>query len=234
MGDARWRLERRYAPASGSTSYIQSQNASPQSSANFNIDGTGKAATLNATTAIQPNGTSINTAGTLSNVAYRNGTGHRSSLATTNLPAFPGAERQRFRHSLPDTGCRGTLNLFVAYTTSTLKIGIGTATPSYTLDVAGDINLSGSLRINGVVVCDSSGCTGGGGGGGGNVTNQTSLQSSANFNIQSAVSQFYNRRPARYRYRATYCNYRIQPARRYWVASPPAAHCTWAPTPTPA
>ena len=30
------------------------------------------------------------------------------------------------------------------------KVGMGTKTPSYDLDVAGDINLTGSLRINGV------------------------------------------------------------------------------------
>ena len=30
------------------------------------------------------------------------------------------------------------------------KIGIGNTNPSYNLDVSGDINLTGSLRINGV------------------------------------------------------------------------------------
>ena len=59
-----------YAPASGGNNYIQNQNASAQTTANFWISGTGKAANLNATTAIQLAGANINTGGTLSNVAY--------------------------------------------------------------------------------------------------------------------------------------------------------------------
>lgn len=39
------------------------------------------------------------------------------------------------------------------------NVGIGINTPSYKLDVAGDINSSTSLYINGVQVCTSSGCT---------------------------------------------------------------------------
>ena len=41
----------------------------------------------------------------------------------------------------------GTANLFVNTTTS--RVGVGTATPGYTLDVTGDINLTGSLTQNG-------------------------------------------------------------------------------------
>ncbi|HVX57992.1 MAG TPA: hypothetical protein VHA37_09810, partial [Candidatus Saccharimonadales bacterium] len=69
-------------PASGSGNYIQNQTASPQT-AGFNINGTGTAATLNATTAIQLNGTSINTAGTLSNVAYLNAASQTFTGANT-------------------------------------------------------------------------------------------------------------------------------------------------------
>ncbi|MDL2342498.1 MAG: hypothetical protein QFB87_05490, partial [Patescibacteria group bacterium] len=43
-----------------------------QTTANFNIDGTGKAAIVNATGQLQLNGANINTAGTLNNVAYLN------------------------------------------------------------------------------------------------------------------------------------------------------------------
>jgi hypothetical protein len=41
------------------------------------------------------------------------------------------------------------------------RIGIGTSTPAYMLDVAGDINIStgSSYRINGTAICTSSGCT---------------------------------------------------------------------------
>ncbi len=41
-----------YAPTSGSANYIQNQIASPQTSANFSIDGEGRAATFNATTGL--------------------------------------------------------------------------------------------------------------------------------------------------------------------------------------
>ena len=41
----------------------------------------------------------------------------------------------------------GTANLFVDTTTS--NVGIHTNTPGYTLDVAGDINLSGNLYQGG-------------------------------------------------------------------------------------
>ena len=42
------------------------------------------------------------------------------------------------------------------------KVGIANSSPTYTLDVGGDINCSGTFRINGVAIT-----TGGGGGGGG-------------------------------------------------------------------
>ncbi|MCB9839527.1 tail fiber domain-containing protein [Candidatus Nomurabacteria bacterium] len=64
-----------FAPASGSTNYIQAQGTTPGTAqnTNFNIGtGTGIAANLNATTAFLLNGTNINTAGTLTNVAYEN------------------------------------------------------------------------------------------------------------------------------------------------------------------
>lgn len=52
----------------------------------------------------------------------------------------------------------GTSNLFIADTINS-RIGIGTSTPAYTLDVAGDINSSTALRVGGTQVCTSSGCT---------------------------------------------------------------------------
>jgi filamentous hemagglutinin len=58
----------------------------------------------------------------------------------------------------------GTSNLLIA-DTSNGRIGIGTATPQYTLDVAGDINIANNqaYRINGVVVCSNIGCAPSGG-----------------------------------------------------------------------
>ena len=80
----------------------------------------------------------------------------------------------------------GTSNLFVADTTNT-RIGIGTATPAYTLDVNGDVNIANlnALRIGGTIVCTNLGCNAAGGGGN-YIQNDTNLQGNANFNIQSA------------------------------------------------
>src|ERR1019366_6180152 len=82
----------------------------------------------------------------------------------------------------------GTSNLFVADTTDS-RIGIGTASPGYPLDVNGDINISASsaYRINGVPICTSSGCSSTGGSAS-YIQNGTGLQTTANFNIQSASS----------------------------------------------
>ncbi|MDO8592105.1 MAG: hypothetical protein Q7R60_04305 [bacterium] len=77
----------------------------------------------------------------------------------------------------------GTSNLLVANTISS-RIGIGTATPAYTLDVNGDINSTTGIRLNGALLCNASGCTAAGGSNN-YVQNGTALQS-ANFNIQSA------------------------------------------------
>lgn len=52
----------------------------------------------------------------------------------------------------------GTSNLLVADTVNN-RVGIGTNTPAYTLDVAGDINSSTAIRVGGIQVCTSSGCT---------------------------------------------------------------------------
>src|ERR1019366_7688139 len=83
----------------------------------------------------------------------------------------------------------GTSNLFVADTTDS-RIGIGTASPGYPLDVNGDINISASsaYRINGVPICTSSGCSSTGSSAS-YIQNGTGLQTTANFIIQGATSQ---------------------------------------------
>jgi hypothetical protein len=53
----------------------------------------------------------------------------------------------------------GTANLFVDTTTS--RVGVGTATPGYTLDVTGDINFTGALTQNGTTYGGGSGSSGG-------------------------------------------------------------------------
>ncbi|MEK7561311.1 MAG: hypothetical protein AAB541_00405, partial [Patescibacteria group bacterium] len=79
----------------------------------------------------------------------------------------------------------GTSNLLIADTISS-RIGIGTATPAYTLDVNGDINSTTGVRLNGALLCNASGCTAAGGSNS-YVQNGTALQS-ANFNISSAAA----------------------------------------------
>jgi hypothetical protein len=71
---------------------------------------------------------------------------------------------------------------------STDRVGIGTATPGYKLDVAGDINIStgSSYRINGVAICTSTGCTPAAGSNN-YIQNGTTLQT-GNFYIQSAAA----------------------------------------------
>jgi parallel beta-helix repeat protein len=67
-------------PASGSGNYIQNQNSGAQTSANFNIDGTGIAATFNATTGINTGAGSgtqrIDTSGNLVNIGNITTTGN--------------------------------------------------------------------------------------------------------------------------------------------------------------
>ncbi|MEK7561381.1 MAG: hypothetical protein AAB541_00770, partial [Patescibacteria group bacterium] len=79
----------------------------------------------------------------------------------------------------------GTSNLLIADTISS-RIGIGTATPAYTLDVNGDINSTTGIRLNGALLCNAAGCTAAGGSNS-YIQNGTALQS-ANFNISSAAA----------------------------------------------
>ena len=80
----------------------------------------------------------------------------------------------------------GTSNLLIADTTNT-RIAIGQASATYTLDVAGDINSTTGLRVGGTLVCNSSGCIAASSSGF-YIQNGTSLQTTANFNIQSVNS----------------------------------------------
>ncbi|HEX8763306.1 MAG TPA: hypothetical protein VF733_06155, partial [Candidatus Saccharimonadales bacterium] len=54
----------------------------------------------------------------------------------------------------------GGLNVMTLQNVSSVaRVGIGNGSPSYPLDVTGDINSSTALRVGGNVVCTSSGCT---------------------------------------------------------------------------
>jgi len=69
------------------------------------------------------------------------------------------------------------------------RVGIGTATPAYALDVVGDINASSTLKVGGVTVCTSAGCTGATTSGS-FINNATGPAQAADFNIQAtAVGQ---------------------------------------------
>jgi hypothetical protein len=69
-------------------------------------------------------------------------------------------------------------------TLSNANVGIGNATPSYSLDVTGDINFTGSLRQNGVVFS--------GGSGGSSVINSFSSISTSNAPTSSNLTVTYN------------------------------------------
>ncbi|MGF7228986.1 MAG: beta strand repeat-containing protein [Candidatus Saccharibacteria bacterium] len=105
------------------------------------------------------------------------------SLGNTGVATFQNSTDTTSAFRIQNTA--GTSNLFIADTTDS-RIAIGQATATYTLDVAGDINTTTQLRIGGVVMCTSSGCTP-------NSTstsfihNQATLQS-ANFFVQAATS----------------------------------------------
>ncbi len=54
----------------------------------------------------------------------------------------------------------GNLNVMTLQNVSSVaRVGIGNGSPSYPLDVTGDINSTTALRVGGNVVCTSSGCT---------------------------------------------------------------------------
>ncbi|MFO0862819.1 MAG: tail fiber domain-containing protein [Candidatus Saccharibacteria bacterium] len=84
-------------------------------------------------------------------------------------------------HELQIINSGGTTLFNIDSTTN--KVAIGSASASWPLDVTGDINSSTGLRINGVLVCDSSGCTSTSSGG---INNGTITQVNANYNIQSS------------------------------------------------
>lgn len=64
------------------------------------------------------------------------------------------------------------------------RLGVGNGSPSYPLDVTGDINSSTALRVGGVQVCTSSGCTSAAGSSSYIQNNATTTPQTANFNIQ--------------------------------------------------
>ncbi|MET1033383.1 MAG: hypothetical protein ABWX94_02700 [Candidatus Saccharimonadales bacterium] len=83
----------------------------------------------------------------------------------------------------------GSSNPIFTVNGSNSRVGIGNVTPSYSLDVVGDINSSTAIRVAGTVVCDTTGSTGctAKSGSGFYIHNQTTVQSS-NMYVQAATS----------------------------------------------
>jgi hypothetical protein len=89
------------------------------------------------------------------------------------------------------TGAINTLpNVLGFYQDSTGKVGIGQPSPAYRLDVTGDINCTGSVRVNGTAL--SSGGGGGGGGGGGSTTAVSYAESSSTSQTVSTGGYYYS------------------------------------------
>ena len=79
----------------------------------------------------------------------------------------------------------GAFNVLSVNTTAR-RIGIDLTSPSWPLDVNGDINTNNDYRIGGAIICQSNGCTAAPGGN--NYIQNTTVTQTANFNIQSASS----------------------------------------------
>ncbi len=82
----------------------------------------------------------------------------------------------------------GSLNILTLQNVSSAaRLGIGNGSPGYALDVNGDANLSTGFayKINGTNICTASGCTPAAGSGN-YIQNTTTVQTNANFALQSA------------------------------------------------
>ena len=69
--------------------------------------------------------------------------------------------------------------------TTNSRIGVDNSAPAYSLDVTGDINASSTLKVGGVTVCTSAGCTGATTSG--SFINNGTVAQSADFYIQSTA-----------------------------------------------
>ncbi len=139
---------------------------------------------VNSVTSLQLNGVDINTAGTLSNLAYLNQTN-----TFTGINTIQSASNSTSALSVQNSSGSNALVVDTVHN----QVGINSATPGvngfgYSLNVNGTINVSGGIYSNGVLVCTSAGCTGVSGGGsiGSYINNSPSTQASANINIQSS------------------------------------------------
>jgi hypothetical protein len=78
-----------------------------------------------------------------------------ASLSNTGAALFQNSANSTSAFQIQDQA--GTSNLFVADTTNN-RIAIGQASASYTFDINGDINVTGSYYQNGTPICSSGSC----------------------------------------------------------------------------
>jgi hypothetical protein len=127
----------------GNTNYIFN-GSSLQTSANFDIDGTGTAATINATTGIKTGGTTrIDSSGNLSNIGSIGANGSYTQTGSGTFSSGTGAV---------------SLNGSTAITgVNTLTVGSGTTTLGGALLVSGLTTLSGGATFTGAVNINTTG-----------------------------------------------------------------------------
>jgi hypothetical protein len=133
--------------------------------------------TLNATSAIDLNGTSINVGGTLSDVAYLDQANTFTKATTISANSV---------NALLVQNSSGSSKILQAdVNDSSVGIDGANTTAGYALNVTGSGNFSSALSVNGVAVCTVSTCTTGSPGS--FIDNGLTAQT-ANFDVKSAAS----------------------------------------------
>ncbi|MEI7674536.1 MAG: hypothetical protein WCI60_02265, partial [bacterium] len=177
-----------------SADLLDLQNSSGTNKVAFSASGN-----VNITGAYQINGSQISSSNLSdsSNIGLLNGNqtyiGNNTISGTTTLSGnstFTGTVLQQNTSdstaAFQIQNAAGTNNLFVADTTNS-RIGIGTNTPGYTLDVNGSINISAGSHylVNGTPICSGSNLCAPSAGSNYYVQNSTTQQASTNINIKS-------------------------------------------------
>ncbi len=156
-----------------------------------NTSGIAVSGNINATGNYQVNGTQISSTNLsdVANLAKLNGTGPQIFTGNNKFTGtLLSQNTTNSANAFEIQNAAGTSNLLIADTINN-RIGIGIQ-PAYTLDVAGDINISSgsSYLINGVAVCGTSATCAPSSGSNNYVQNGVGVQTNTNFNIQSIAT----------------------------------------------